>query len=300
MSKVSVIIPSRNERFLPQTVDDVFKKAAGEIECLAILDGYWPSPILANRPHLTLIHRTEPRGMRDAINSAVAISHGEYIMKCDAHCMVAPGFDEVLKKDCADNWVVIPRRHRLDAENWKIDDCGKDPIDYHHLTWPWYRPAEVGIHGEVWAERARQRAHVLIDEEMSSQGSCWFMTRKHFDWLGGLSEVGYGQFWQEMQEIGLKTWLGGRDGRMMINKKTTYSHLHKGRKYGRGYFVSKPTMHKGADWSTRYWMGNQWTERKHDIEWLIERFWPVPSWPADWREQLAQHRREWTDETLHG
>jgi hypothetical protein len=43
MSRVSVIIPSRNERFLAPTVADVLSKAAGEIEVITTLDGYWPT-----------------------------------------------------------------------------------------------------------------------------------------------------------------------------------------------------------------------------------------------------------------
>lgn len=57
MAKVSILIPSRNERFLPQTVDDIFAKAAGDIEVVAVLDGYWPDPILKDRPNLILVHR---------------------------------------------------------------------------------------------------------------------------------------------------------------------------------------------------------------------------------------------------
>ena len=41
---LSVIIPSRNEVFLQQTIDDVLRNAVGEIEVIAVLDGYWPEP----------------------------------------------------------------------------------------------------------------------------------------------------------------------------------------------------------------------------------------------------------------
>ncbi len=76
MSKVSIIIPSRNERFLPQTVDDIFRNAAGDIEVIVVLDGYWPDPILADRPNLTLIHFSQARGMRPAINAGAAAARG--------------------------------------------------------------------------------------------------------------------------------------------------------------------------------------------------------------------------------
>ena len=119
MAKLSVIIPSRNELFLPQTVNDLLTKASGDVEVIAVLDGYWPDPPLPDNPNLILIHRGYPRGMRNAINSAASIASGKYLMKVDGHCMFAEGFDEVLKADMEDNWVVISRRYSLDAEKWQ-------------------------------------------------------------------------------------------------------------------------------------------------------------------------------------
>jgi hypothetical protein len=118
MAKVSILIPSRNEQFLPQTVDDIFAKAAGDIEVIAVLDGYWPDPILRDRPNLVLIHRGQAQGMRPAINSAARIAKGDFFMKCDAHCMFAKGFDETLKADCDGDWVVVPRRYSLDPRDF--------------------------------------------------------------------------------------------------------------------------------------------------------------------------------------
>jgi hypothetical protein len=117
------------------------------------------------------------------------------------------------------------------------------------------------------------------------------MTKSHFtDFLGGFSEVGYGTFVQEAQEFGLKTWLSG--GKMMVNKKTWYAHLHKGRTYGRGYSISKGEMIRGALYSADYWMNNRWEARKYDLDYLIERFWPVPSWPVNWREQQENWNKQ--------
>ncbi|MHC4748321.1 MAG: glycosyltransferase [Planctomycetota bacterium] len=296
MAKLSVIIPSRNELFLPQTVDDLINKAAGEIEVVVTLDGYWPDPILPDYKELILVHHGGARGMRACINSAAQVATGEYLMKCDAHCMFAEGFDEVLKADCDKDWIVIPSRYSLDAENWAILQNRKSRIDYHYLSFPYaypdYRDYDAGLHGAPWNDRARERKddHQFdIDDEMSFQGSCWFMSSYHFkETLGGMSEEGYETFIQEPQEIGLKTWLGG--GRIVSNKKTWYAHLHKGRQYGRGYYMSKREVTRGGHYSNDFWMNNRWTERKHDIEWLIERFWPVPTWPEDWREVIDFRR----------
>jgi len=283
---LSVIVPSRNERFTEQTVHDVLRNATGSIEVILILDGWWPTPILPDDPRLTLIHFSHPRGMRNAINAAAAIAKGEYLLKTDAHCMFDHGFDEILAANCDDDWVVIPRRHRLDAENWCLQDTTKPPVDYEYLSYPFWHPDDPGMHGQIWNERTLERMdkpEYEIDNNMSFQGSCWFMSARHFhDFLGGLSEVGYGSFKQEAQEIGLKTWLGG--GQIKINKRTWVAHLHKGRKYGRGYSMDKNELRSASDWCTDHWMNNRWEGRQHDLSWLIEKFAPVPTWSDNWRE----------------
>ena len=282
MAKVSVLIPTRNEMFLSKTVDDIFNKARGEFEVVVYLDGYFPDPPLREREGLKIVHCPEAKGMRPGINAAAAAATGKYLMKLDAHCMMDEGFDVKLQADMEDNWVVVPRRYSLEPEDWKIKETGKAPVDYHYLCWPWNKPEEAGMHGEVWRERAKKRLDILIDDEMSSQGSCWFMTKDHFDnFLEGLPNEGYGNFVQEFQQIGNKTWLGG--GEVKVNKKTWYAHLHKGKTYGRGYFISKPKMVDGQTWSYKYWMENRWEKRVHDIEWLIDKFWPVPTWPENWK-----------------
>lgn len=284
MSMVSIIIPSRNERFLPETVAELFQKAQGEIEIIVILDGYWPDPVLPDDPRLILIHRSTPRGMRGGINSAVAISKGKYLMKLDAHCMVDEGFDVKLKKDCEKNWIVIPRRKRLDAENWCIQDVGKPDVDYNYLSFP-DDPGDfggAGLNGRIWTQRALERTDPKydIDEELSFQGSCWFMNRKYFDFLELMDEENYGPFWNEAQELGFKCWLSG--GKVMRNKKTWYAHLHKGKKYGRGYHLNSEWAKKGASYTNRWLREDKiWHKQKYPLIWLLERFMPMPGWSED-------------------
>lgn len=289
-SRLSIVIPSRNERFLAPTVKDILAKARGDVEVIVVLEGYWPMDkgwdMPVDDPRVVIIHNSVPSGMRNAINAGMSIASGEYLMKLDAHCMLGEGFDEILKADCPDNWLVVPRRYSLEPETWTILENGKPPVDYHFLSWP-FQPDKPGrgLHGQVWNERARARKDILIDEEMSSQGSSWFTTRAHWDRiLKPMSCEGYGRFAQEMQELGLKTWLSG--GQLMVNKKTWYAHLHKGSKYGRGYAMSSREMETGIKYAVDYWLYNQWKDRIYDIEWLIDRFSPVPTWPENWRELL--------------
>lgn len=288
MSKVSVVIPSRNELFLPQTVNDLLTKAAGEVEVIVVLDGYWPDPPLPDDPRLRLLHFGSPRGMRAAINAGAGVATGEFLMKCDAHCMFQEGYDEILQADCDGDWAVIPARYSLDAENWAIEKNGKPRRDYHYLCYPDpHKEHDGGMHGVEWWQRCKERfgkPEYEIDDNMSCQGSCWLMPRDYFwNHLGGLSEEGYGTFSQEFQEIGNKIWLGG--GRVVVNKKCWYAHLHKGKRYGRGYSANMHEIVGGHNYSSWFWMTNQpFKGRIHNIEWLIDKFWPVPTWPEDWRE----------------
>jgi len=288
---VSIIIPSRNEQFLPNTVEELLTKARGDIEIIVILDGYWPDPILRDDPRVTLIHRSTPRGMRGGINSAAAIAKGEYLMKIDAHCMVDEGFDVKLVADCEDNWIVVPRRRRLDAENWCVQDVGKPDIDYNYLSFP-DNPADFGgpgLNGRIWTKKALDRTDPKfdVDEELSFQGSCWFMPRAYFHHLELMDEENFGPFWNEAQELGFKSWLSG--GKVMRNKKTWYAHLHKGNKYGRGFRMESSWASKGATYTKRWLYEDKvWHKQKYPLTWLIEKFMPMPTWPKDWKDQLKQ------------
>src|SRR3989304_2090963 len=103
MNKVSVIIPARNEQYLARTVDDLFAKAAGEIEVLVVLDGPSEYPSPAERKRLTVIHKAQ-EGLRPAINAGADAATGKYLCKVDAHTAVSAGFDEMLKVDCDGDW----------------------------------------------------------------------------------------------------------------------------------------------------------------------------------------------------
>ncbi len=292
---ISVIIPSRNEQFLSRTIQDLLEKAEGDIEIIAVLDGYWDNP--SNDKRVRLIHRGEVKGMRNAINSAVAIAQGEYIMKIDGHCMVDQGFDVKLVTDCEDDWIVIPRRKRLDAENWCIQDTGKPDVDYNFLSFP-DNPADfggAGLNGRIWTEKILERKDILIDEELSFQGSCWFMKKSYFEKLGLMDEKNWGPFWNEAQELGFRAWLTG--GKVMRNKKTWYAHLHKGKKYGRGYNLDNQWAKMGAEQANRFFKGEKvWEDQKYPLSWLLERFMPMPEWTDE--DIIKLKSREWKHETI--
>lgn len=300
---LSIIIPSRNEQFLQKTIDDLLAKAKGEVEIIVVLDGVWQE--IKDDPRVKILHHGEVHnnfGLRDSVNAGMRIARGEYVMKADGHTMWDEGFDLKLIEDCSDDWVVIPRRYRLDAESWKIVEDGRDPVDYMYLAYPYERPydATCGLHGAWWKELYGERKDILVDDVMTMQGSAYFMSKKHWERLGELDSELYGPFTHEAQEISMKTWLSG--GRVVVNKKTWYAHLHKGKKYGTGYGFSteqwknwKALHEKGRLFCTDYWVNDKWPERKHDFEWFINKFWPIPTWPDDWKTRIIEDEKtDWS------
>ena len=112
--------------------------------------------------------------MRAGINASADIAQGEYLMKIDEHCMVDKGFDKKLMADCEDDWVVIPRRHRLEPETWELIKDGRPPVDYMYLACPFVRPEDLewGLHGAIWKERTVQNKDIFLTRFLSLLHTC--------------------------------------------------------------------------------------------------------------------------------
>jgi glycosyltransferase involved in cell wall biosynthesis len=275
---LSVILPSRNEMFLAHTVDDIFNKARGEFEVVVILDEN--DQPLPPRDGLRVIKKEGRPGLRSAINQGVRESKGEFIMKLDAHCMLGESFDTILTESCLEHYVVIPRRYSLEPKDWSIR-THRPIVDYEYYTFPYIKEVRATRTGGKWHSRRDERMDILIDDEMAFQGSCWLTTKTHLSSIDGFEYDATGdEFVLESEELSNKTWLSG--GRCIVNKNTWYAHLHKGNEYGRGYFLDKKPMERQRIHHTNFWMHNKWPKQIHTMKWLIDKFSPLPGWPADW------------------
>lgn len=263
MLNVSIIIPARNEPFLAKTVESIFHKAHSRVEIIVVLDGYWPDPILPNNDKLVLIHRSERMGMRNAINSAVSISRGNFLLKCDAHCLFGRGFDVQLTKDCGEDTVLVPRRYALNVKEWTRDKRKLFEFQYFDKV----------LKGHDWSEYSERVVDQMMPDLMTSQGSCWFMSRSWWDKIGGLDDQNYGGMGREAQEICLKTWLGG--GRFVLDRNVWYAHWNKSKEH---VLTVKSEKDKSVKYAVDFWMNDRWDKAIHPLSWLIERFKPVPGW----------------------
>ncbi len=131
--RLAIIIPGRNEMYMQKTVDLALERATGDIEIIAILDGYekkfcknnglpWPmrldqedSPHLRGDPRVTVIRHDKPIGQRASTNEGARATDAKWFMKADAHVLFKEGFDEELKRCCEPDWTVIPQMYILNC-----------------------------------------------------------------------------------------------------------------------------------------------------------------------------------------
>jgi len=106
------------------------------------------------------------------------------------------------------------------------------------------------------------------------------------DWFNrrGFMSLDYQGWGQEAEEISFETWKNG--GRVVVNKNTWYAHLHKGKKYGRMYNLSKDENRKSYEYSYNLWININ----REFFKGLIEKFMPLPKWPKDWKEILWKNK----------
>jgi glycosyltransferase involved in cell wall biosynthesis len=312
MEKVdlSVLITARNEMFLKRTVEDVLGKIRGKTEIIVVLDGAWAEPALVDDPRVTIIYHNESVGQRAAINEAARVSQAKFIMKLDAHCSMDEGFDVKLMKDCEFNWVVIPRLYNLHAFDWVCQKCGErkyqGPTPEHcykpdcdgkverEMIWKPrlkkrsdFMRFDNELHFQYWGDfEKRPEAKLSIADTMSNLGACFFMHRDYYWELDGLDEK-HGSWGQMGTEISCKTWLYG--GRQVVNKNTWYSHMFRtqGGDFGFPYPVKGNDQEHARRHSRDIWRRNKWPKAKHNLAWMIEKFWPVPGWNEEDLKKLG-------------
>lgn len=286
---LSIIIPSYKEPYLLETINNILDTAEGKIEIFVNVDDGIPIKNARKDTRVTFHYSDSPLGMRGGVNMGLAWAKGKYIMKCDAHCAFAPGFDKLITRNMEDNWLVIPRRYSLYADGWKRE-LRFPPKDYHFIAYPvMSRFYGKAMFPYEWKDRRITRKDYEIDDTMIMQGSCYIANRKYFARRVGFLDARvetYSPFGGEQMEVGLKYWLGG--GKVKVNKKTWYAHLFKNSNYYKKVAGGSLRQYKyrikatgSWEWSTRHWMNNEEPNMIHPFSWLVEKFWPVPTWPED-------------------
>ena len=313
MRDLAVLIPARNEVFLARTVADVVRQARGDTEVIAVLDGAWVDPPVADHPCVRVIHHATPIGQRAATNLAARLAAARYVMKLDAHCTVAEGFDVELVRagdEMGRDVTQIPRMYNLHAFDWVCEHCGarkyqgptptrcwvescaetsvallRSPAFRRDLVWQprWRRRTDFArfdheLHFQYWSGyQERPEAQGDIADVMSSIGACFVIARDRFFELGGLDEA-HGSWGQFGTEVACKSWLSG--GRQVVNKRTWFAHLFRtqGGDFGFPYHNPQSIVEQARRHSRDLWLGGRWPGAVRPLSWLIGKFAPVPDW----------------------
>lgn len=281
MALISVIIPSRNETHLTHTVESILQNVAGEVEVLVLLDGWdlKPTPkvdeALVGRFHrqiegiremadkdqrIRILHKEKSVGQRVFINEAAARMKGEFMLKIDAHCQISKNWDRELLKVGSPEVFVTTRMCSFDQENWtrgqrKFDFCFLN----NHLATLW------------WMEYGQRVRHEIISETMSFYGTVWFVHQDFWNKHGGYENL-YG--WGDSgTEWALKTWLCG--DRLLVHRGVTVAHQYR-EKFP--YPITGGPRLATARQIRGMFYQNQYKLQIHPIEWLVGKFWPVPTW----------------------
>lgn len=258
---LSIILPCIEDPYIQPTIDSLLGQAGGEIEVIVVLDGYRPKVPLKDDPRVVQLHLGQNKGMRNAINSGVAIAKGDFIMRTDSHSMFGSNYDLHLVQ-CEPNWIVTPRRYFLDPVKWKVMDLPF--VDYEKLV----IQGGKKFSGRPWPERTEERVKFQIDETMAMQGSCWVMPKKWWeDVIVELQTEGYGPLIQDSHEMVFKTWKAG--GKLMLNKNTWHAHKHRSfpRQHNNGTKETPANCDEGYKYSLDLW--KDYYEKEIKSKWGI-------------------------------
>ena len=328
---LSLIIPSRSEMFLKNTVEDALKNIEADTEIIAVLDGEWANLPVSQDDKVNIIYVPKAIGQRAATNLGVRLSKAKYIMKLDAHCSFDKGFDrkmiEFMEK-VGDNVVSVPIMRNLWGFDWKCAKCGKKwyqgptptsckeenfrgtgkPCDskkfVRKIMWVGKeKPQSTSYcfdatpHFQYFLEYRRRPEYKDMvkehkyNETMSLQGSCFMCTREKY-WEWEVCDEKAGSWGNQGLEVACAAWLSG--GRVLVNQDTWYAHMF--RTQGGDFSFPYEQRGRAVQKTKQYIKDKFWNIKhpmqKHPVSWLVKRFWPVNGWTEDDLKKLEQEEQK--------
>lgn len=321
---LSVLIPARNEKFLARTIEDLLQNIRGDTEIIAVLDGQWSDPPIADNPRIHLIYYPESIGQRAATNRAAAMSTARYVMKVDAHCAFDEGFDVKLLADMQDNWTMVPVMRNLHIFDWLCADCGKriyqgptpsvcpDCGGKMAMDIVWIAKSNPQSRSYCFdrephfqyfndyckrAEYKAARDSEHLTDTMSLQGSCFLMTRERYFALNVCDET-WGSWGSQGIEVAAKTWLSG--GRVVVNHNTWYAHCFRtqGGDFGFPYPLSAKQTEYAKSRARDMLFKDGFPGQVRPLSWLIDKFKPIPGWDTDNANPVSKGIIYYTDNRI--
>jgi hypothetical protein len=260
---------------------------------------------------VTLVYHPVSVGQRAVTNEAAHLARAKYVMKLDAHCSVAQGFDKIMLADMQDDWTMVPTMRNLWAFDWVCNKCSKHTyqgptpvkcaecdntlVFSREMKWIAKNNPQSNSytfdptpHFQYFREfNKRPEGKGDITPTMSLQGSCFLMTKRHYFDLNVCDEE-FGSWGSQGIEVAVKTWLSG--GQVMVNHKTYYAHMFRtqGGDFGFPYPMSGKQVDFAKSRARDIFFTGKFDKAIHPMSWLVERFWPIPFWTD---ENLAQLKK---------
>ena len=262
---MAILIPSRNEEFLSETIEDILCNIRGNTEILVGLDGQWAVKPIPQHERVTVLYESESIGQRAITNKLCRLTNAKYIMKTDAHCAFDEGFDiKMMKKfeETDGDVVMVPIMKNLHIFNWICEDghtryqgpsgpCKKceKPTEKDIVWIPKNSPRSTSYcfyskphfqYFRDYAKRPKYKQDLMetgMTETMSLQGSFFMITREKY-WELNICDENFGSWGSQGIEVAAKMWLSG--GSVLVNHNTWYAHMFRtqGGDFGFPYSLS--------------------------------------------------------------
>lgn len=333
MRELSIIIPSRKEEWLNETVKNILANIEADTEVIVGFDGEWSEVPLESHERVKMFYSPEVLGQRAMGNRLAKLSTAKYIAKTDAHCAFDKGFDRKLIEAMQghDDWTIVPAMKNLHAYDWVCNSCGKkyyqsdrpdncndevcvgDPPGWHKEVSFEPRTREKTGHGTPTATAYRFTPDELqfkyfdhykayqkdeVAETMSLQGSFFMLTRERYHALN-INDESWGGWGQQGTEVALKTWLSG--GAVMCHRGTWYAHMFRTNDivgafpWNVGIKESQGRQQRRARRAcVDMFKNNAWELQTRPLSWLIEKFWE----PLQKEGQAEGSDRTWNKKDL--
>lgn len=309
--KLSILIPSRHEEFLAKTIQDILENTSDQTEIIAVLDGEWSNPPVAQHPRVNVIYLPESIGQRAATNLACRLSKAKYVAKVDAHTAYDKDWDlkmfEAYEKT-GDNTTMVSTMRNLHTFDWvckcgfthyqdkgKIcPQCGNEMKK--KMIWQprpgtrnWSYCFDSEPHFQYFREYGKRPEVIAqgdLTETMSLQGSCFMLTREKY-WELDICDEALGSWGSQGIEVAVKTWLSG--GKVIVNHKTWYAHMFRTKAqngFGFPYPLSGRQVDNAKSKVRDLFFNNKWDKAIYPLSWLLKKFSPVPGWTKEDLDKL--------------
>jgi hypothetical protein len=186
---------------------------------------------------------------------------GEHLFKMDAHSVLMPGWDMPLRDLTGEDIFATTRMYSLDETTWTM---GTRRLDFCYIS--------NQIKTEWWTNYGQRVPNEEVSETMSFYGTTWFTSKKLWDAIGGY-DTRAGAWGDSGVEFSAKAWLTGR--RVLVHRGVWCAHLYRkkfpycmsGHEHRNTVRVIRGMIREGKI-----------SGQIHGLEWLVGRFWPVPTW----------------------